>query len=371
MTRLCRLKKDACGRPQFADPPFGVNSNLEALPGTVNPLDTLLTKQVSSFDLTASESCPAGMFPMIDQDVNIVGAEWEPVSPSRFLESLPGSPPAPMLERRQAEISNLSLPSLEEAGGNVSFLRCKSLGEQLRKQPRKPGNPQYCYRWFREYIKKAEERCNKMSLHSPWMGFPTQKVINEMADFSVDIWEIFLRFWVGLCSPTSLIELQDTIQRFRCDNSFSLLPPEKNLSFKDRIDAIDRAEQNIACWVLLRRLHILQLCKDEQVSAVNNNSWVIFNGTQDLDPNKVKRAGNPRNKRESDATKELLQHMLPELDEGSPEYPKLYPRVKRLRKLGKRLEMLELRFGQGLLALIPCSELVSVSLGTSAISDAM
>lgn len=53
------------------------------------------------------------------------------------------------------------------------------------------------------------------------------------------------------------------------DSEYRFYSLQDMLPLKDRADATSRTENNMACWTLLGRLHILQFCEDEQVSTVN------------------------------------------------------------------------------------------------------
>lgn len=274
-------------------------------------------------------------------------------------------------QHQQAEWRELCFPIRQEEDCAASSLPSERTEIERHKRTERLRNSHDCSQWLGSYIREYEERCKKHSIPSPWQGFRVQTVAHEIANFSSQHREIFLKVWVGLCNPASVIELRDTIRILRDDNSLSIPSPQKSLSTKERLRVIETTEQKIASWTLLRRLHVLRLWQDEQALGSKDPCWVSFDGVRDLDTDRTKKPGNPRNAAEARATALFMERMGSNLDRASPDYQRLFTRVKRLRKLGRRLDMLSVQFGQGILALMPCSELHLSTRLNSAISDSM
>lgn len=183
--------------------------------------------------------------------------------------------------------------------------------------------------------------------------------------------DALLQIYSGLCSPASVISLLHTLQTLR-KRDFATLPfPSEKLSKHDRYQAIEGAENTINSLVLLKRLHILRLWEEHQPEAVLHPGWVSFEGPRDLNPSKPKRPGNPRNLEESEAARSLAQAISSGSPSGVLDSETLLPRAKMLRRLGKRLTQLKEQFGDGILALMSCSDTDSVTQPSLLCSDSM
>ena len=70
----------------------------------------------------------------------------------------------------------------------------------------------------------------------------------------------------------------------------------------------------------------------------------------------MRRAGNPKNFRDSEITKAMLCGLASEIANDSGDYQKQYRFHARLRRLGERLKLLTNLFGFGVLGLIPSQD---------------
>ncbi|KAJ6787652.1 hypothetical protein PWT90_06887 [Aphanocladium album] len=207
--------------------------------------------------------------------------------------------------------------------------------------------------WFKSYVAEDEVRCAEHHLPSPWLTPQAHAMLKELAKYSCPHQDICLKIWAGICSNSSVISLQEIMKTLK-NGMVGPLCLRRDLSVNERLQAIDRAEIWTKGLLLVRRLHVLQLCKDLPVA---NERWISMNMSSDYSDNgRTKKPGNPRLVQESAVTKSLLNQIFPNLDSSSTQYRKLYEKLKKLRKLGQRLEMLASTFGIGILGLLPCIE---------------
>lgn len=196
--------------------------------------------------------------------------------------------------------------------------------------------------WFRTYIAEDEQRCAEYNLPNPWLAPTAQAIMQKLAESSARRRLIFLKLWAGVCSSFSVVSLQETMQTLRSDMRAAFLPPNLNLSVNARLQVIENAEKCVAGLLLVRRLHVLQLLEDEPC-AVNSGSWI--NVDMSTEGIKARKPGNPLNVQESEVTKSLLQRFYPDLSSSSEEYGRVYEKLKKLRRLGRRFQMLVSTFG--------------------------
>ncbi|PON20067.1 hypothetical protein TGAM01_v211071 [Trichoderma gamsii] len=93
-------------------------------------------------------------------------------------------------------------------------------------------------------------------------------------------------------------------------------------------------------------------CSSTIISTTVGHEWVLA-GRPGLEQNGP---GNPRIMRRSSATSALMDKTFPELNKDSSEFKHKYDQIKRLEKLGRRLNMMTETFGEGILGLLQCSE---------------
>ncbi len=207
--------------------------------------------------------------------------------------------------------------------------------------------------WFKIYVTEDEQRCAEYDLPSPWLAPAAQLTMQKLAESPARPRMIFLKLWAGVCSTFSVVSLQGTMQTARSDMRAEVPPPHMNLSINMRLQVIESAEKCVAGLLLVRRLHVLQLLEAEPC-AVNSGTWI--NVDMCTGSTKTRRPGNPINVQESEVTKSLLQRFYPDLDPSSDEYVRVYDKLKKLRRLGRRFQMLVSTFGIGILGLLPCSD---------------
>lgn len=220
--------------------------------------------------------------------------------------------------------------------------------------------------WFRLYVTEDEKRCTEYNLPSPWSTPLARDTIQRLAaEYTVLEQEVYLKIWAGLCSADSVVVLQETMRILREELGVKLPSPEMKLTIRDRLHAIQSTEQRITGLSLVRRFHVLRLWRD-QLCVVNDENWINLDLSNACMTGRG--VGNPRHLEESNATKLLMEQIHPDVEKTSAEYERAYRKLKKLRKLGRRLDMLSSAFGTGILGLLPCSEFVSAG-SIPAISD--
>ncbi|KAF1730684.1 hypothetical protein CRV24_008753 [Beauveria bassiana] len=256
-----------------------------------------------------------------------------------------------LLSNPQTNTSLLSVPILENAHIDDTFSTVTHV--TALRSPDPTSTLVTDIGWFRTYVTEDEQRCAEYNLSNPWLAPRAQTIMQKLAEYPDQHRAVFLKLWAGVCSTFSVISLQETMQTLRRGICAELLPPNLDLSVNDRLQLIESAEKCVTGLLLVRRLHVLQLLKDEPRTA-NGVTWINFDISSGS--TKTRRPGNPLIMQESAVTKSLMERFYPDLGPSSTEYRKVYEKLKKLRKLGRRLEMLASNFGTGILGLLPCSD---------------
>lgn len=209
--------------------------------------------------------------------------------------------------------------------------------------------------WFASFVSEDENRCAEYKLPSTWstpQAIATLQILNK---FPAHHRDICLRLWAGICSSSSVVNLQELMQVLKSGLDIKPLCLGMELSVQNRLQVIDRAEKCVKGLLAIRRLHALQLWRD-QPQAAGGDPWINLSICSASGSTKSGQRGNPLFMQESAATRSLLERVYPDLSPSSPEYRRVYERLKKIRRLGRRLETMASRFGTGILGLLPCSD---------------
>ena len=309
----------------------------------------------------------------VGHDINTSGPDAGADSPSNYLDDAIVEPAT----------SSLVFSSQEEHGSHrIAFrdLISHSIESQVpataNAKPACPKAP-VMRRQDRRRLASLNDSClnwlaNCVAAHritSPWTDLLLQDVKSFLARTRKQSRDLFLKMWIGTCSAASIIALRNAVQMLRNESNWQVQFPLHGLLLSERMQLIDKTEAKMAGLALLRRLHLVRLWEDYQTSTSKNGRWISSGPPHST--RSARKPGNPRHEEESLVTSSLLRDMLPNVEEDSPEYYKAYAKFKRLRKLGQRFSMLQSRFGQGILGLLPCSDAESPANFSCTISDSL
>jgi hypothetical protein len=155
----------------------------------------------------------------------------------------------------------------------------------------------------------------------------------------------------GLCSAPCVVALQQVLVALRSQEDPRLQPPVVPLSPEQRLMVIDKFEDYIASFTILKRCHVVKLWEEYCAEAFQaQEHGLVFLNTSS--PSKNRRPGNPLHINKSLATNALMSRLYPNLSQESTDCNRKYERAKRFIKLGQRLSILKQRFGPGILGLL-------------------
>lgn len=102
----------------------------------------------------------------------------------------------------------------------------------------------------------------------------------------------------------------------------------------------------------LKRCHTLELFRSLSVNHKMSDGFV-HETIQSISRNPHSQLGNPLVMEDSRVLKGMLARLYPDLGQNSPEYSRKERFVKKLCKIGQRLDLLVQNFGFGIIGLVP------------------
>ncbi|XP_014552301.1 hypothetical protein COCVIDRAFT_19575 [Bipolaris victoriae FI3] len=113
-----------------------------------------------------------------------------------------------------------------------------------------------------------------------------------------------------------------------------------------------RLDNERSTCILLKRYYAIKFLEAGQQSSQPRESMQMEIAVTFGSEN-TRQRGNPQMRQEAAEIKFLTSRIAPDVEDTSDEYSAVYDKVKRFRQLGKRLQILEKRFGVGVLVLLP------------------
>ncbi|KAF7920912.1 hypothetical protein EAE99_007764 [Botrytis elliptica] len=209
------------------------------------------------------------------------------------------------------------------------------------------------------YINSEKQRCQASGL--PFSETEFDLAFIKIQNMSLDAHELVtlktLYFAIG--SPESLVALQEVFKVQRRTIAGKMPREGYNLSFVERVKAIECITPNIAYHVLRKRCHIYQLFVDSSTGSRKTSDGFVNDTVQSITVQPRYQFGNPNNLEHSRVSESILRELYPTLEPSSEGYKEKKRFVGNLRRLGGRFDLMVRKFGYGILALLqlPIEEL--------------
>lgn len=216
------------------------------------------------------------------------------------------------------------------------------------------------------YLVEESQKCERWGHPPPHETFLTPAIQEAVRDMSRKNTEIPAKILIYIASPGLIVSLQEIMETYRSQAGYGIPNTTTTISKMERLNLIVSLDRGITTSQLHRRYHILELYRDCGGAAASTN--LIFMTTSADFVDHLRRPGNPANRSVACLTERMMQDIFPSLVSGTGEYRVKYRLMSNLRRLGHRLDMLELRFGKGILGLMIDRGTADPSIG---ITDAM
>jgi hypothetical protein len=203
------------------------------------------------------------------------------------------------------------------------------------------------------YVLQEKEKCQKHGLPCPEQDFDLVMTQASKGSPSIEDNRKELKiFFFAIASSESLVALRDIVQAHRRRLAGNLLQVGCDIPQAERVKVIERLNENIAYFSLLKRCHVHRLFIDSSRSSRKTTDGFINNTSQNIATLQSSKSGNPNHIEGAETTKAIMKEVFPNLKD-SAEYEKKYRTISNLRKLGQRLNLLVERFGYGIIGLLP------------------
>ncbi|KAF7624069.1 hypothetical protein F9C07_2280746 [Aspergillus flavus] len=202
------------------------------------------------------------------------------------------------------------------------------------------------------FLEEETMKCQARSIRTPREWYFSAEIEIAIQEAGLKQYDDLLkRLILASGSSLSVLVLKEAMQTWRSRTDQLHLQISTHSSKADTYTNICLIDQTITGLNLFRRYHISYLFKACGGCEIPSLSGFVT--TPAYNASAIKRAGNPLKIAESKLTTAMMKQVLPGLEPGSPEYKKGYNHVRNLRLLARRFHILQERFGNGILALIP------------------
>ena len=222
-----------------------------------------------------------------------------------------------------------------------------------------------------KHISDEKQKCEALGLECPERCFNSTMVQRHVSTWQRDIDKRdFKIIFFAIASSQALAQLQDVVQIYRSSVTPEFMASRSGVSSAKRVEAIEHLDQTVAYLGLLKRCHILHLFRDHRSPGQRTNDGFITTSADSMN-SATARLGNPLHRAEAESTRAMMREVYPDLQEDTAEGRKRNSFVKRLRKLGQRLDLLVSKFGLGILGLLPLPGATSITENCLSITDDM
>lgn len=217
-----------------------------------------------------------------------------------------------------------------------------------------------------QYISREKTKCHDLRLACSERSYQSTETQDCIMAMGLDQYRIEVKTLFSAIASTESFEVLGTIlqahRRGQIDDSRKT---GYSLSNARRLETIESLDQNIANLGLLRRCHVLQLFKENCHYPGAVSDGFIIETTKGFSDRAKSRRGNPNYLANAEITKAIMNEVYPMLEESCTQYTERYRTVSNLRRLGKRLNLLEMKFGYGILGLLPLGSQLNLSVTDS------
>lgn len=160
---------------------------------------------------------------------------------------------------------------------------------------------------------------------------------------------------IGDCS--AMLVLKQAIESIRSPSSGSSFHVGRDMSHKERLDAIHYLDLCMAHLRIARWLHIFKLYEEisRDIGGKDADNFVVLTnadlGQSSTEPRTLAQRGNPRNLEQASITRRMMDHTGAD-NSGGGDQRRTRNSMNRLRRVGHRLQLQVNQWGLGVLSLL-------------------
>lgn len=173
----------------------------------------------------------------------------------------------------------------------------------------------------------------------------------ELNDIQLGFRDVLKLLYYSAGSPQSFVALRTVLAEARRCETLGPLDLGGAFSTQQRLGLIERLEDNIAVFSMLRRYHVLKMFAEHHETVTATGLSFVVETQQTLQA-KTKKSGNPFNAADAQVVDRIMRDCYPGISEQSLLYNRKRVFITKLRKLAKKLHMFTSRWGIGILAFL-------------------
>ncbi|KAE8144469.1 hypothetical protein BDV25DRAFT_166775 [Aspergillus avenaceus] len=350
--------------PTVKGPPPIVNVLLARGTGVVDPSMLLLDQQ------TIECHVPPMISTLLDQDFMAPFATSRAATVDNNLDlngySIQGSMPTyatthltdSSLDSSVRDYSHLS-STPNEGQGNQQSLRHTPAPNKKRKYAHRSPSCLASAR-IQGYLSEEKAKCMSQSFPSPTDTYFTPTIQEKALELENESLGNLSMILVTIACPHSIIALREIIRKERDHRNLQSCFLKEGISRQERYEIIHELDRRNAIIQLVRRYHILDLFQECGGSETRSTTGYVISTSTDF-VSRSRNFGNPGHTDDANVSLAMLKEIFPDLRPNGEGYEKKLTAIKKLRKLGKRLNTLTMRFGRGVIGLMLDSSMALVS----------
>ncbi|KAK6826937.1 hypothetical protein RU639_004403 [Aspergillus parasiticus] len=250
------------------------------------------------------------------------------------------------------------LPSTPREGqGNQQSLRHTPAPNKKRKYAHRP--PSYlASARIQGHLSEETAKCMSQGFPPPTDTYFTPTIQEKVLENeSLGNLSMIL---VTIACPHSIIALREIIRKERGHRSLQSCFLKDGISRQERYEIIHELDRRTAIIQLVRWYHILDLFQECGGSETRSTTGYVITTSADF-VSRPRNFGNPGHTDDANVSLAMLKEIFPDMRPNAEGYEKKLSAIRKLRKLGKRLNTLTMRFGRGVIGLMLDSSMVLVS----------
>jgi hypothetical protein len=235
---------------------------------------------------------------------------------------------------------------------SLPLLKRKTLSTGNPAKKKKTSNSHESQPQLAIYLSEENRRCIVTGSPLPHETFFTPAIQTQIRELGKEKEYILAKMLLYIASPHSIAALRETLRTWRAQGEYNTWHLMDETSLAERFSLIERLDQHVSYFQLLKRYHVLELYKASGGPASRSRSGLVLITSHTFEQ-AAKKAGNPANTAEAEVTTKMMKDIFSDVQPSTDLYKTKYRIVTRLRKLGQRLHTLETKFGIGILGLMP------------------
>ena len=226
-----------------------------------------------------------------------------------------------------------------------------------RKRKRSTGNPSLPLGndQLKRYLLQERQKCESEGLPPPQDTYFNLKVQQTLYSLESKHFDVLATALITTASSRSILALRDIICSERTHRSLQSCCLRDGILPEERFGIIRKLDQKSAFIKLVKWCHTLELFKECGGPEARSSTGYVITTSASFE-HQTKTVGNPGNQDDSNVARSMMRDIFPDMLPETEEYQRKLPMIKGMRKLGKRLHILDSNFGRGVFGLmLDCS----------------